>query len=171
MNGDICVIIMMGEHGEQSIQSNLESYNNLDSILVDFERRKSNVFGKSNRRLETIDETLNESKEQEIREIKAKELFVNQDSLNQKNKKNNMFIPNIQENLKFDELITQNAPLSDLELKEKLFENALKDEKRSRKNPLKLLEVFIKRIQRLCNKLLKVKMNTHLIFSWKEGEK
>jgi hypothetical protein len=155
-NGDLCVMIMMGEHGEQSIQSNLESYNNLDAILNDFEKRKSNIFrsNRSNVHLETINETIEEEKS--IREIEAKELFVNKLSLENKKKKDNLFIPNQEKGLNFDDLLKNKENPANLEEKENLFEKALKEEKQSRKNPLKLLEVFIKRIQRLCNKILQV---------------
>lgn len=146
VNGDICVIIMVGEHGEQSIQTNLESYNNLDNILNEFEKRKSTIFLNKD----------NDSKIEEVKEIKAKEIFVNKKSLEEKKKKDKIFINNIKHKVDESDFLDTNKA-NDLESKELLFENALKEEKKSRKNPLKLLEVFIKRIQRLCNKLLEVR--------------
>lgn len=148
VNGEMCVIIMMGEHGEQSIQSNLESYYNLDTVLNEFEKRKSAVFERGG------EDSVAEAKPV-IREIKAQEIFVNKEALREKNRKEQLFLQNKGNRLVNDEIWNRDRKVAP-EDKEELLEKALKEEKRSRRNPLKLLEVYIKRIQRLCNKLLKV---------------
>jgi hypothetical protein len=151
---------MMGEHGEQSIQSNLESYNNLDNILNQYEKRKSNVFGqKLSRVSEESEEDIRETKQDDqIKEIKVKEIFVNSESLKKKNQKDKIFLNTDGGKIIENDIWNKDTKLNDYEENEVLFEKALKEEKKSRKNPLKLLEVFIKRIQRLCNKLLEVKI-------------
>ena len=148
----------MGEHGEQSIQSNLESYNHLDNILNEYEKRKSNVFGQDLSRVtEQEEENIKESKEDtKIKEIKVKEIFVNEVTLKEKNQKEQFFLNTGGGNAIRYDILNKEPNLNNYEDNEVLFEKALKAEKKSRKKPLKLLEVFIKRIQRLCNKLLEV---------------
>lgn len=148
VDSEICVIIMMGEHGEQSIQSNLESYTNLDNVLNQFEKRKSMMMVRDDQVQETKPPT-------QIREIKATEIFVNKESLKEKFKKENLFLKTKESKLTEQELWKKDRK-SLFENKEEMLERAIKEEQESRKNPLKLLEVYIKRIQRLCNKLLKV---------------
>lgn len=141
---------MMGEHGEQSIQSNLESYTNLDNVLNQFEKRKSTIFERESE----IEET---KKVTQIKEIESKQIFVNKKSLQEKIQKEDLFLKTKGGKLA-DQQIWNKDRKSLFENKEDLLERALKEEKESRKNPLKLLEVYIKRIQRLCNKLLQVSL-------------
>lgn len=148
----------MGEHGEQTIQSNLESYNNLDNFLKEFEKRKSNIFDRDDIKVKEKNQKPKQP-EEEIKEIKVKEIFVNSKTLKAKNKKDQIFVKNIDFKVEDETLWSQEDEKSfTLETDEERLEKAIKEEKNSRRNPLVLLEVFIKKIQRLCDKLMRVRI-------------
>ena len=128
---------MMGEHDENSIQTNIESFYNLDKLLNEFEKRRS--FVKTNSRY-------TENSFEKGREIKS--LYKSPKMVERNNK--------YQGYLRTTTDPKSRNPSDELERNEENFENALKEERNSRKNPLKMLETFIKRIQRLCDKLEQV---------------
>ena len=41
----MCLVIVLGEQGEGSLQTNLESFNNLDKMMNDIEKKKSFMMG------------------------------------------------------------------------------------------------------------------------------
>ena len=130
---------MMGEHDENSIQTNIESFYNLDKLLNEFEKKRS-FIKPSTRQADNSFEN-----EGEIKSLYKSPKMV------ERTNKNQGFLHTVT-TPKF------NNPLDELEQNEEKFENALKEEKNNRKNPLKLLEIFIKRIQRLCSKLEQVRI-------------
>ena len=141
VNNELCVIIMMGEHGEQSIQSNLESYNHLDNILNEYEKRKSNVFGQDLSRVtEQEEEDIKESKENsKIKEIKVKEIFVNKVTLKEKNQKEQFFLNTGGGNAIRYDILNKEPNLNNYEDNEVLFEKALKAEKKKQEKTIKTI--------------------------------
>lgn len=128
----MCLVVMMGEHGEVSLQSNLESFKNLDKLMNELEKRKS--FMKTDT-----------SNSKPIR-TNFKESFNKNNNNNYKQNSsqdsNNVSIMNLK-------------PSGDDRDQDK-FEQALKNELSSRNNPLRQLEIYISRVKRLCRKLDKV---------------
>lgn len=145
MSREICVIIMMGERGQENIQTNLESFVNLQKLTETINLKKSSVIikpgGKNTPRNVFLSDP---TKFKSSSEIKSKTLVDNTWNLSDikflKNKKN-----------------TQT-----LNKEEQQFEEALNQEKERRENPLDILGDYILRIQTLCKRLMKVNLQIYL---------
>ena len=133
----------MGEHDENSIQSNIESYNNLDKFLNEMERKRS--FCKSQR---SFTDAQPKKKIQTLYTSPKMEII--------KNKNHNFLKPESRTSFFMDK------EKKKIFTNEEKFENAVKAEVQSRKNPLKVLELYIKRIKRLCTKLKEVNLIIYL---------
>lgn len=143
---EVCVIIMMGEQDENSIQTNLESYNNLDKLLKDLEKSRS--FISTNNFTNKLGQQNNFEGVQKVPNVKT--IFTSK-KLIEKNEKDKMFL-----NTRKKPSISEEVVEDPIEKMDKQLEEAINNELKSRKNPLKLLGVFINRIKRLCNKLKQV---------------
>ena len=138
---ETCVVIMMGEQDENSIQTNLESYNNLDQIIKDLEKTRSFISIAPTNRL-----AQNNLAKAPLEVPNVKTIFTSQ-KLIEKNKRDKMFLE------------TRKKPSISVEVDDPIekidqqLEEAIKDELKSRRNPLKLLGIYINRIKRLCDKL------------------
>lgn len=131
---------MMGEQDENSIQTNLESYNNLDQIMKDLEKTRSFISEAPTNRL-----TKNNLAKAPLEVQNVKTIFTSK-KLIEKNKRDKMFLE------------TRNKPSisveeDPIEKMDQQLEEAIKDELKSRRNPLKLLGIYINRVKRLCDKL------------------
>ena len=126
----------MGEHGEENLQSNLESFINLKNLNNFIDSKKSII---SNSRLKEkneknkIKKPSNKFKSSSSLKIdgKIEEPDFEISEFNSSNLKNNIFINK----------------------KDKELEKVLKKEEKRRKNPLNILSNYIKRIKELCKRL------------------
>ena len=148
---------MMGEQDENSIQTNLESYNNLDRLLKDLEKSRS--FISTNNFTNKLGQNKDLQTPKHVPNVKT--IFTSK-KLIEKNQKDQMFL-----NTRKKPSISEEVPDDPIEKMDKQLEEAIHNELKSRKNPLKLLGVYINRIKRLCNKLKQVTLGFgFLILDW-----
>jgi hypothetical protein len=124
----MCLVVMMGEHGEVSLQSNLESFKNLDKLMNELEKRKSFM----------MNDTYNK-KPTRTNFKEPSNIYTNNDSF-----------PG------WNDVSIMNPHSSSGDKDQDKFEQALKNELSSRKNPLRQLEIYISRVKRLCRQLDRV---------------
>ena len=139
MNNEVCLIILMSENGDEIVQSNIESFGNLEQLSKNIDLKKSGVFNQATQF----------SKVLQVNNTNPK-FFKSSSSIRSKAK---VLDDHSFENLNYSQVQPKKIMFNE---KEKEFEKALKRETKRRKDPLKMLEIFIRKIQTFCRNLSKV---------------
>jgi effector-binding domain-containing protein len=136
MDRELCIIILMGERGQENIQTNLESFVNLQKLSHVIDMKKSTNFS-NNTPIKKTDAT----------NTLDKNTFRSSSSIKMK----------IKVDTKSD-LSEINTPKGSYVLSEdeKQFEEVLKKETERRENPLDIIGDYVLHIQDLCKRLSKV---------------
>lgn len=138
LKGEVCVIILMGERGQENIQSNLESFLNLQKLTKKIDLNNSNsVKNKPVTRQSQIHGKPKKSNFKSTTCIRTKSIEEPELSISEIN-------------------VEYGLRDSDIDRNEKRFEETLKKETKRRDNPLDLLSRHIKSIKSLCDRLAKV---------------
>ena len=132
------MIILMGERGQENIQSNLESFLNLQKMRMKIDLSKSETNKKKLK-----------SKKKKVDNYNQKTIFNSTSSIPKK------FIKEPDLSISEKEMDHIQNGVDD---NEKRFEETLRRETERRENPLDLLGSFVKRIKSLCDNLQKVKL-------------
>ena len=134
LNREVCIFILMSEHGEENIQTNIESFANLEKMARNIDLKKSTIKTK-------ISAPLKEEKNV----IRKPTFFKSSTSIKAVSDLEPSFVPQ-----------QKNSASLEMTEEERQFERALKQERNRRKNPLDLLGEFITKTKEASERLAEV---------------